>query len=318
VDNLTHTLAGAALGQAGLKRVGGLAMPALMIGANLPDVDVLGLFFGENLAWRRGWTHGPLGLAVLPVLLAWMLVGFDRWQQRRGTRPANRLPVRFGSVLLLCYIGTLSHPLLDYFNTYGIRCLTPFSERWFYGDVLFIIDPWVWLLLGFGIWLSRRRESKAQAGTTAPAWVALGLVTLYSASMGAVGRIAEHHAANEFQSSGLGTPTDVLASPVFADPFRREIVVRTADSYGFGAYDLFQQQRLTLDSTLVPSHMDDPAIDQAAHQDKAVADFLYWSRYPFATIEHKPEGIDVIIGDARYGRRPDSSRFSVSTTLLPE
>jgi inner membrane protein len=60
----------------------------------------------------------------------------------------------------------------------------------------------------------------------------------------------------------------------------------------------------------------------AAHQDKAVADFLYWSRYPFAKIEHEHQhengGIHVIIGDARYGRRPDSTRFSVSTTVIPQ
>ena len=27
----------------------------------------------------------------------------------------------------------------------------PFSERWFYGDALFIIDPWLWLLLAAGV-----------------------------------------------------------------------------------------------------------------------------------------------------------------------
>ena len=39
MDNLTHSLIGAVLGQAGLKRKTGLAMPALIIGANLPDVE---------------------------------------------------------------------------------------------------------------------------------------------------------------------------------------------------------------------------------------------------------------------------------------
>ncbi|MDZ4139597.1 MAG: radical SAM protein [Erythrobacter sp.] len=37
MDNLTHSLVGAVLGQAGLKRTTGLAVPALIIGANLPD-----------------------------------------------------------------------------------------------------------------------------------------------------------------------------------------------------------------------------------------------------------------------------------------
>jgi len=28
------------------------------------------------------------------------------------------------------------------------RLLMPFNDTWFYGDTLFIIDPWVWLLAG--------------------------------------------------------------------------------------------------------------------------------------------------------------------------
>lgn len=60
MDNLAHTLVGAALGYAGLKSRTGLGMATLMISANLPDIDVLGIPFGETLAWRRGWTHGPI------------------------------------------------------------------------------------------------------------------------------------------------------------------------------------------------------------------------------------------------------------------
>ena len=124
MDNLTHSLIGAALGQAGLKRKTGLAMPALVIAANLPDIDAGCVVYGiESLAMRRGITHGPLALSILPLLLAAVLWGFDRWQTRRGTRPDARLPVHFGWLVALCYLGTLSHPLFDWLNTYGIRLL---------------------------------------------------------------------------------------------------------------------------------------------------------------------------------------------------
>ena len=54
MDNLTHSLVGALLGQAGLKRRTGLAMPALIIGANLPDIDAACTVYGiESLAMRR-------------------------------------------------------------------------------------------------------------------------------------------------------------------------------------------------------------------------------------------------------------------------
>ena len=93
MDNLTHSLLGAALGQAGLKRKTGLAMPALIIGANLPDVDAACFFWlegTEHLGFRRGITHGPLAMLLLPVILAGLLWWYDRWQTRRGTRPEAR------------------------------------------------------------------------------------------------------------------------------------------------------------------------------------------------------------------------------------
>jgi hypothetical protein len=43
MDNLCHTLVGAALGEAGFKRRTRFASATLMIASNLPDIDVLGL-----------------------------------------------------------------------------------------------------------------------------------------------------------------------------------------------------------------------------------------------------------------------------------
>ncbi len=73
-------MVGAALGEAGLKRSTPLAMPALVIGANLPDVDVAAHAWGglAALEFRRGWTHGILALAVLPLVLVGLLLLWDR------------------------------------------------------------------------------------------------------------------------------------------------------------------------------------------------------------------------------------------------
>ena len=80
MDNITHSLIGAVLGQAGLKRKSGLAMPALIIAANLPDIDAPCAVYGvESLPMRRGMTHGPLALLLLPLVLTALLVGLDRW-----------------------------------------------------------------------------------------------------------------------------------------------------------------------------------------------------------------------------------------------
>lgn len=315
MDNLAHTLAGAALGEAGLKEKTGLGLATLMIAANLPDIDALGLLVGENLAWRRGWTHGPLALLFLPPLLAFAMVAFDRWQARQGRRPKTRLPVRFGWLLALAYIGMLSHPLLDFLNTYGIRCLMPFSDRWFYGDALFIIDIWIWGALALGVWAARRRKRQQQENPRRPALVALLAVTLYAGAMGLASLAAERMVARDVAARGLGTPEVVVASPVPVDPLRRNIVFSTGDAYGFGVLRWVPGPRLSLFPDLVPTNMGDPAIARAAMQDKKVADFLYWSRLPFAEVERQPGLARVTIGDARYNRRPSDGRFIVRTTV---
>ena len=169
MDPLTHTLVGASLAETRVGRVG-LGTATCVIGANLPDIDAATYLLGADLAlgFRRGWTHGVLAMAVLPPLLAWVMHQVDRV---RCSRTPTARPVRFGRLVGLAYIAVLSHPALDWLNTYGTRLLMPFDGRWFYGDALFIVDPWVWLLLGTVVVLAHS-GSRLQAG----GWIALGVL----------------------------------------------------------------------------------------------------------------------------------------------
>ncbi len=178
MDPLTHTLAGAALARTRLGRVGrergvsaGIAAATLVIGANLPDVDVVCYFAGSDfaLAHRRGWTHGPLAMAVLPAVLALLMLGVSRLRRRRE---GSESPARLRPLLLLAAIGVWSHPLLDWLNTYGVRFLAPFDWTWFYGDSVYIVDPWIWLLLGGALFLGLSRSAGAVV-----AWAALAAAT---------------------------------------------------------------------------------------------------------------------------------------------
>ena len=131
MDNLTHSLVGALIGQMGLKRRTCLAMPTLIIAANIPDIDAVATLLGgqQHLAIRRGLTHGPIAMLVLPLILWCIMLCFDRWQERRGKRPETRLPLHKGWLLALAYIGCLSHPLFDWFNSYGIRLLPTLANQ---------------------------------------------------------------------------------------------------------------------------------------------------------------------------------------------
>ncbi|MCC5906657.1 MAG: metal-dependent hydrolase [Balneolaceae bacterium] len=174
MDPLAHTLFGATMAEAGLKRKTALATATLIIGANIPDVDGLAMLISSDygLWFRRGWTHGILALMIWPFLLTGMMIGVDRLIQKRMQR-RNRTrqgpPMRPLMLLGIAFLGVWSHPLLDWLNTYGIRLLMPFNDTWFYGDTLFIVDPWFWLLAGAGVVLARSNSWLSISG-----WIVLG------------------------------------------------------------------------------------------------------------------------------------------------
>ncbi len=173
MDPLAHTLFSASAAEAGLRRKTALATATLIIGANIPDMDALAMFISNDYALlvRRGWTHGILAMLIWPFILAGMMLGIDRliekWRRKKG-RERKGPAMHPGWLLILAFIGVWSHPLLDWLNTYGVRLLMPFSDQWFYGDTLFIIDPWFWLLAGAGVVLARSESWKSIGG-----WIVL-------------------------------------------------------------------------------------------------------------------------------------------------
>ncbi len=312
MDNLTHSLVGALLGQAGLKKKTGLAMPALIIGANLPDVDAACFFWlegQEHLGFRRGITHGPPAMVLLPLILAVLLWGFDRWQEKRGKRPEGRRPVSFKWLFLLSFIGCLTHPALDWLNVYGIRLLEPFSSQWFYGDTLFIIDVWLWALMGFATWFSLRRE-KRDGEWMRPARVAIAVSLAYIAMNGAI------TSGREARDSDVVFPGRVvIASPVPLWFWQREMIIGGNGEYGIIDHAIESQD---LNSTtrkndakfieLVGECALAPAIASAEENSELEA-FLFWSRAPFAK---RAEDGSVVLHDARFYDPRARDRFSVA------
>ena len=295
MDNLTHSLVGALIGQAGLKKKTGLAMPALIIGANLPDVDAACFFWlegTEHLGFRRGITHGPPALILLPLVLAGLLYGFDRWQAGRGKRPEGRLPVSFKWLYLLSFIGCLTHPALDWLNVYGIRLLEPFSSQWFYGDTLFIIDIWLWLLMGFATWFSLRREKRG-GDWRKPAHWALTLGALYIAGQGMITGAAERGVTE----SPTGTAV-VIASPPPLMSWKRDIITG-----GNGLYTM------NADTTFPGVPLDRCDLDAVRAADSQVDAFLFWARTPYVVPQ---EDGSLLLQDARFADPRAAGRFKVA------
>jgi inner membrane protein len=309
MDNITHSLVGAIMGQAGLKQKTGLAMPALIIGANLPDVDAACFYWlegAEHLGFRRGITHGPPAMVLLPLILAGLLWAWDRWQARRGTRPVDRLPVRFTWLYLLSLAACITHPALDWLNVYGIRLLEPFSSRWFYGDTLFIIDVWLWAVLAVSLWLSRFREKRG-GNWTRPAWAAIVIGSAYILANGIITRNAEKLRLVDDEYG------ETIASPVPLAFWQRERVFPQAEGriaiVPAGAAASVRPLRVDRPWD-VP--LDQCRLADAAARNSEIAAFVFWSRAPFAT--RTKEGT-VTLHDARFYDPRARDRFSV---VLPE
>ena len=278
MDNLTHSLAGWALGQAGLKTQTRKGLAALILAANMPDIDV---FFGwspwEPLAMHRGFTHSLVGgVLLMPPLLAGLLWLLDRWQVRRGVEFKSGLPMRWGWLLALCYIGAVTHPLLDLLTTYSVQLLSPFSGRWYHADGLFIIDLWVWLLLAVAIGISKRREQSGREWRRLPQ-AAIGILLAYIGinlliTQRAVAAVRSHSPQAEA----------IFASPPPLLSWQRGLVWREGNCYRRSDYRPFRGGFRNLTACEL-TNLGDPLVQQAIRSDPSLQSFLRWSILPRPT-----------------------------------
>ena len=305
MDNLTHSLVGAVLGRMGLKRLSPRAMPALIVAANLPDIDsfVARGVGCEPIAAHRGFTHGIGGLVTMPFLTVAIIWLWER------LRPGKEGPLKIGGLLLACFVGVLSHPLLDLMNTYGTRVLEPFSHRWWYADSLFIMDPWIWLMLILGLEMSWRAERLGRDWRRPAAW-AFTAMLLYIGFNAAIS--ARAVAVTRPLVERVATPRMIVAGEVPLEFWKRRMVWRSDALGGAGDYDLLEGlNHARLDPVLIPLRVDDRRLATAAARDRRVRAFLFWSRMPMVVVEQGR----AYLTDQRFydSRGPGGSR----TFLIP-
>jgi inner membrane protein len=147
MDNLTHSLMGLAAAKAGLERLSPGATALCIIAANAPDADIVTVIGGRwsYLHHHRGITHSIVGTLALALLLPALFYLGDLLIARLRRK---RESASFRGLLLASLITSATHPLMDWTNNYGVRPLLPWNGQWFYGDLVFILDPWLWLTLG--------------------------------------------------------------------------------------------------------------------------------------------------------------------------
>lgn len=153
MDNVTHTLIGALLGETVARTTRpdprglpgevrrNLLVATAAIGSNLPDVDLLYSFIGGKINYllqHRGYSHTIVGA----LLLAAVAFAIARWRlARRGHSPS---PPDVRWLAGVFAVTPLLHIGMDFANNYGVHPFWPLSNRWFYGDAVFIAEPLLW------------------------------------------------------------------------------------------------------------------------------------------------------------------------------
>ncbi|MFN2510527.1 MAG: metal-dependent hydrolase [Pyrinomonadaceae bacterium] len=173
MDNLTHSLVGLTASKAGLEKLSPGATVVCILAANVPDSDIVALIGGRwnYLHHHRGITHSILGTIVLGLTLPLIFYLADRLIARiRARQPA----VKLKGLMMASLLVTATHPFMDWTNNYGVRPFLPWSSQWFYGDFVFVIDPFLWMILGGACFLLTSK-SKLQLGV----WLLLAMVLTY-------------------------------------------------------------------------------------------------------------------------------------------
>ncbi len=312
MDPLTHIAVSIAASRAGLNRVTRLATPMLIVSGVAADLDWISALISPRafLIGHRTFTHSLIGTAAIAFLtaLCFTLVG----------RKHSTSPIRFAGALGVCTVGAGLHLLFDITNSYGVKLLWPFNQRWFALDILLKFDLWILAFLLMGILLpmlfrmvTEEIGAKQKSGSgTGGAILALAFVLVYVG-----GRYVLHTRAIDLLNSRLyqgATPLAIGAFPDSHSPFHWSGVIVTEAALFrvdvpvvFGSFDPFSAKLFYKPD---PS----PALD-AARATNTAALFLSFARFPRARIENTDQGFHVEITDMRFevGTPPGRSMTAV-------
>lgn len=162
MDNITHAFVGAAMAECAVPRAPSPRTRAVFIcagvvAANAPDVDLLYTGITESplgyLLHHRGHSHTLPGLMALSAVIWFGLRLFPRVKSEVGGKEWRWV--------LLIAAALLGHVLMDAGNGYGTHLFYPFSAKWVYGDAVFVLEPWLWAILGAGLAMHATRMWRA-------------------------------------------------------------------------------------------------------------------------------------------------------------
>jgi inner membrane protein len=276
--NSTHTLVGIAIARAGMDRWVPRAAVTAAIAANLPDIDIVTALSGTGtyLKYHRGITHTFLGIPVLALILTVVIYLFS------GS---------FWKIYFLALIAMATHPVLDFTNTYGLRPFLPWDGRWYYGDLLPIIDPYLDSMLLIGILLGEFFKDKKQLIT----WLSLGFILVYLGARVELRSLA----TSQLETLAAKTPGTEKwgVSPEILNPLAWEGIVQSPKQ--MLKVSLAPLDGLTTEIRRMDRDSSVQIPKQALESESAVA-LLPFARFPVMKLQKTDFGYRVLIFDFRF------------------
>ena len=300
MEPVTHFLFGAAMGRAGLNRKTALATATLTLAAEAPDLDVFSRFGGSAFALNhhRGFTHSFLGVPLVAAVVVAFL--YLLWRLRRPKTRNPNLPPRWGLLFAYACLAGLSHILLDFTTSYGVRPFWPFSERWISWDIVFIVEPVLLVVLTLGLILpalfslineeigARNKGPRAKPTGRLAATLALVAVFAYWGLCD-----YEHRRAVAALQARIYQGADAIrvsAYPYMTNPFRWHGVVETpaffatmdVDSLNFNSVSPEVDPEAQMQIRYKP---EETPITLAAKKTYLGRVYLSWAQYPITETE---------------------------------
>ncbi|GAA4898643.1 metal-dependent hydrolase [Ferrimonas pelagia] len=215
MDSITQAALGATVaGAVAGKRCNGKVLLAGALLGTLPDLDVLISYSDDvaNVVKHRGFSHSLLILLPFSLMLAWLI---DRF------RPIADWS--FARLWTLIALALITHPLLDYFTSYGTQLLWPISG-YFSASSVFIIDPLYTVPLLLALVAGRVRPQRASR------WCVYGLLlsSLYLGWGLTAKQLIERRAQDSLAALGLPQASIFLTPTAFNTLLWRVVVLDDA------------------------------------------------------------------------------------------
>ncbi len=300
MEPVTHALASIALARAGLNKITRAAIPMLLVSGTIADVDWVTRLGGAAtfLRGHRTVTDSLVGTAAIVAAVAagsW-LIG----------RKYPRFAVGILPAILICSAGAGSHLLLDLLNSYGVKLLWPFSEKWYAWDLAASADSWILFFLLCGLLLPElfrlvleeigskpRRNSRRRGAIIGLAFVALIVA----------GRALAHQRALALLDSRDyrgQVPLQVAAYPWASNPLQWSGVVETDNAVFNLEVPLGPVGEFDPESAEVHFKPQTSLTLKHAVGCPVAIEFLNFARFPLASVQPDGDGFQVRLRDMRF------------------